>query len=123
MNNAIDSTAVHCIKISVRPELVDGLQLRSWWFDKFTTKVGEDAFVGTHTALVAPVSVGDRAFTAAGAVITKDVPDHALMIGVPARRSGWMCRCGVRLDGVGDVACSACGSRYRIADAACAPLA
>ncbi len=49
-------------------------------FEKFRTKVGEDVFIGTDTALVAPVSVGDRAFTAAGSVITKDVAAGALAV-------------------------------------------
>jgi bifunctional UDP-N-acetylglucosamine pyrophosphorylase/glucosamine-1-phosphate N-acetyltransferase len=63
-------------------------------FDKFTTKVGEDAFVGTHTALVAPVSVGDRAFTAAGSVITKDVSADALAVarGRQTEIAGWSAR-------------------------------
>jgi len=87
------------------------------------TLVRKGATIGANATIVCGVTIGRFAFIGAGAVITKDVPDHALMIGVSARRSGWMCRCGVRLDGVGDVACSACGSRYRIADAACAPLA
>ncbi|HWA20795.1 MAG TPA: DapH/DapD/GlmU-related protein, partial [Caulobacterales bacterium] len=60
-------------------------------FDKFTTKVGEDAFIGTNTSLVAPVSVGDRAFTAAGSVITKDVGADALAVarGRQTELPGW----------------------------------
>ena len=47
---------------------------------------------------------------AAGAVVTKDVPDHALMAGNPARRIGWMCECGLKLDG--ELKCS-CGKAYK----------
>jgi len=49
-------------------------------FDKYRTTIGEDAFIGSDTALVAPVKVGDRAYTATGSVITKDVPDGALAV-------------------------------------------
>jgi bifunctional UDP-N-acetylglucosamine pyrophosphorylase / glucosamine-1-phosphate N-acetyltransferase len=49
-------------------------------FDKFRTTIGEDAFIGSDTALVAPVKVGDRAYTGTGSVITKDVPDGALAV-------------------------------------------
>lgn len=49
-------------------------------FDKYRTTIGEDAFIGSDTALVAPVKVGDRAYTGSGSVITKDVPDDALAV-------------------------------------------
>jgi bifunctional UDP-N-acetylglucosamine pyrophosphorylase / glucosamine-1-phosphate N-acetyltransferase len=60
-------------------------------FDKYRTTIGEDAFIGSDTALVAPVRVGDRAYTGTGSVITKDVPDGALAV-ARARQSnidGW----------------------------------
>jgi len=49
-------------------------------FDKYRTTIGADAFIGSDTALVAPVKVGDRAYTGTGSVITKDVPDGALAV-------------------------------------------
>ncbi len=52
---------------------------------KFPTEIGEGAFIGSDTMLVAPVKVGDGAKTGAGAVVTKDVPPHTLAVGVPAR--------------------------------------
>jgi len=60
-------------------------------FDKYRTTIGEDAFIGTDTSLVAPVKVGARAFTAAGSVITTDVPDGALAVARTKQRSidGW----------------------------------
>jgi len=60
-------------------------------FDKYKTVIGEDAFIGSDTALVAPVKVGARAYTGSGSVITKDVPDGALAVGRARQRDieGW----------------------------------
>ena len=60
-------------------------------FDKYRTTIGAEAFIGSDTALVAPVKVGDRAYTGAGSVITKDVPDGALAVGRGKQRDveGW----------------------------------
>ncbi len=60
-------------------------------FDKYRTSIGEDAFIGSDTALVAPVKVGDRAYTGTGSVITKDVPDGALGVarGRQVNLEGW----------------------------------
>jgi bifunctional UDP-N-acetylglucosamine pyrophosphorylase/glucosamine-1-phosphate N-acetyltransferase len=60
-------------------------------FDKYRTTIGEDAFIGSDTALVAPVKVGDRAYTGTGSVITKDVPDGALGVARSrqANLEGW----------------------------------
>jgi UDP-2-acetamido-3-amino-2,3-dideoxy-glucuronate N-acetyltransferase len=77
------------------------------------TLVGRGASIGANATIVCGTTLGRYSFVGAGAVITSDVPDHALMVGVPARRISWVCQCGVRLtvrDGRG--ACSACGSRY-----------
>jgi bifunctional UDP-N-acetylglucosamine pyrophosphorylase/glucosamine-1-phosphate N-acetyltransferase len=52
---------------------------------KHPTVIGENAFIGSDSVLVAPVSVGDGAKTGAGSVVTRDVPDGALVMGVPAR--------------------------------------
>ena len=59
---------------------------------KHRTTIGRDAFIGSDTMLVAPVSVGEGAATGAGAVVTKDVPPHALVVGVPARARGTAAR-------------------------------
>ena len=60
-------------------------------FEKFRTVIGEDAFIGSDTALVAPVTVGARAFTGSGSVVTKDVPDGALAVARGKQRNieGW----------------------------------
>ena len=52
---------------------------------KHPTEIGEDAFIGSDTMLVAPLKIGKRARTGAGAVVTKDVPDDSLAVGMPAR--------------------------------------
>jgi UDP-2-acetamido-3-amino-2,3-dideoxy-glucuronate N-acetyltransferase len=67
-------------------------------------------------------SIGEYAFIAAGAVIACDVPAFALMMGVPARRKGWMCRCGVQLKGSGSVTCEQCESQYKITEETCTLL-
>jgi UDP-2-acetamido-3-amino-2,3-dideoxy-glucuronate N-acetyltransferase len=76
------------------------------------TLVRRGATIGANATVVCGVTLDVYAFIAAGAVITKDVPAFALMAGVPARRIGWMCQCGVRLPDSGDGTCAACGSRY-----------
>jgi bifunctional UDP-N-acetylglucosamine pyrophosphorylase/glucosamine-1-phosphate N-acetyltransferase len=55
---------------------------------KHRTEIGDDAFIGSDTMLVAPITIGSRARTGAGSVVTKDVPDDATVVGVPARRFG-----------------------------------
>src|SRR4051812_26937842 len=68
--------------------------------------------IGADATIVCGVTLGEYASIAAGAVVTADVPPFALMIGVPARRAGWMCQCGVRIaDGPGSVVCASCGTR------------
>ncbi|HYF39752.1 MAG TPA: N-acetyltransferase, partial [Gemmatimonadales bacterium] len=60
------------------------------------------------------ITLGEYSFIGAGAVVRSDVPDFALMVGVPARRVGWMCQCGVRLQlRDGRAVCGACGATYR----------
>jgi UDP-2-acetamido-3-amino-2,3-dideoxy-glucuronate N-acetyltransferase len=58
------------------------------------TRVGRGATIGAHATVVCGVTVGEYAFVAAGAVVTRDVAPFGLVVGVPARRTGWICRCG-----------------------------
>jgi UDP-2-acetamido-3-amino-2,3-dideoxy-glucuronate N-acetyltransferase len=76
--------------------------------------VGEGAAIGARAVCVAPVTVGRWAMVAAGAVVVADVPDFALVAGVPARRIGWVGRAGARLTDAGDgvFTCPRTGSRY-----------
>jgi len=74
------------------------------------------ASIGARAVCVAPVTVGEWATVAAGAVVTKDVPPHALVAGVPARRLGWVGRAGVPLVAEGDgFRCPQTGAFYETA--------
>ena len=75
------------------------------------TRIREGASVGANTTVVCGHTVGRWALIGAGAVVTSDVPDHALMLGVPARRAGWACECGAILPE--DLVCPVCGRKYR----------
>lgn len=75
------------------------------------TLVKEGASLGANSTIVCGNTVGKSAMIAAGAVVTKNVPDYALMAGVPARQIGWVCECGKRLDET--LECE-CGRRYQI---------
>lgn len=77
------------------------------------TLVRRGASIGANATILCGLAIGRYAFIGAGAVVTKDVPDFALMVGNPARRAGWMCRCGVRLALEDERArCAACGAGY-----------
>lgn len=79
------------------------------------TQVGAGATIGANATIVCGVALGRYAFVGAGAVVTHDVPAFALVVGVPARQIGWMCRCGVRLELAGTAArCEPCGRSYRL---------
>lgn len=75
------------------------------------TLVKRGATIGANATILCGRSIGRYAFIAAGAVVTGDVCDHALMAGVPARRIGWMSKSGERLGD--DLTCPRDGSRYR----------
>ena len=74
------------------------------------TRVGRGASIGANATIVCGHDIGEGAFVAAGAVVTRDVPPYALVAGVPARRIGWACRCGESLPAAR--ACASCGNRY-----------
>lgn len=78
------------------------------------TRVEHDATLGAGSTIICGVSVGPYAFVGAGAVVTKEVPAYALVLGVPGRVTGWMCECGDRLKFLrGKAVCSVCEKRYR----------
>ena len=76
------------------------------------TVVKRGASIGANATVVCGATLGEYAFIGAGAVVTSDVLPYALMVGVPARRVGWMCRCGERLHLAGGGSCARCGTAY-----------
>ena len=81
------------------------------------TWVKRGSTIGANATIVCGVTLGEYSFIGAGAVVTSDVPAFGLMLGVPARRVGWMCRCGERLPVVRkETACSVCRTGYQERD-------
>jgi UDP-2-acetamido-3-amino-2,3-dideoxy-glucuronate N-acetyltransferase len=84
------------------------------------TLVKRGATLGANCTIVCGRVIGEHAFVGAGAVVNRDVPDFALMVGVPARQVGWMSRFGERLDlpltGTGHAVCEHTGDRYELVD-------
>ncbi len=90
--------------------------------DEFrTTLVKRGATLGANSTILCGVTIGRYALIGAGSVVTKDVPDYALVTGVPARRTGWACHCGVSLP-KSTLVCPACTNEYRIESGAVAPV-
>ncbi len=87
------------------------------------TLVKRGASLGANSTIVCGNTIGQYAFVAAGAVVTRDVPDYALVMGVPARQVGWMCQCGMRLTARnGSMRCHACKAEYHLSDGRLSPL-
>lgn len=87
------------------------------------TLIKRGATLGANCTIVCGTTVGEYAFVGAGAVINKDVPDFALVVGVPARQIGWMSRFGERLDlplkGSAEVTCPHTQEKYLLNDGQC----
>ena len=96
---------------SVNP---DGSQKSGHDWEPVGVTIREGASIGARSVCVAPVTIGRWALVAAGSVVTKDVPDFALVAGVPAKRIRWVGRAGVPLDlaGDGQFVCPETGTRY-----------
>ena len=77
------------------------------------TLVKKGATIGANATIICGNIIGKYAFVGAGAVVTKDVPDYALVVGNPARITGWMCACGIKLKIYDDFAVCKCGKRYK----------
>jgi UDP-2-acetamido-3-amino-2,3-dideoxy-glucuronate N-acetyltransferase len=90
------------------------------------TLIRRGATLGANATVVCGVRVGEYAFVGAGTVVTADVPAYALVVGVPARQTGWMSRHGEKLDlplrGRAQAACPATGERYQLEDDVCTCL-
>lgn len=82
------------------------------------TRVKRGASLGANCTIVCGVTIGEYAFVGAGAVVNKDVPDYALVVGVPAKQIGWMNEFGEQLDlpvsGEKEVVCEHTGGRYTL---------
>ena len=79
------------------------------------TTVKKGASIGANATIVCGHDIGKYAFIGAGSVVTKDVPDYAMVYGNPARIHGYVCECGNKLDFSNNAAvCSACGKKYTI---------
>ncbi len=92
------------------------------------TLVKRGASIGANATIVCGTSIGRYSFVGAGAVVTRDVPDYALVHGNPARVRGWMCQCGVKLAFVAagseeTATCESCGNRYEKAGEKVTPAA
>lgn len=101
-----------------RAVAADGTVKRASDWKPVGVDVAEGASVGARAVCVAPVRIGRWAMVAAGAVVTRDVADFALVMGVPAKRAGWVGRTGARLepDGEGRWRCPETGAIYLEAD-------
>jgi UDP-2-acetamido-3-amino-2,3-dideoxy-glucuronate N-acetyltransferase len=76
------------------------------------TLVKRGATIGANATIVCGITLGEYSFVGAGTVVTSDVDAYALVVGVPAKRVGWMCQCGERLPDSGTGKCGRCGSTY-----------
>lgn len=88
------------------------------------TLVKRGATLGANSTIVCGHTVGEYAFVGAGAVVARDVPAYALVVGVPAAQIGWVCRCAagrLEFDAAGRACCPACAQTYRLRDEAVAP--
>lgn len=101
------------------PQVSDRYQSSEWLVP---TQVGEGASIGGGAVILAGVSLGRFCMIGAGSVVTKAVPAHALVMGVPARHSGWVCCCGTKLNferAAGAVtSCSVCSRQFEWVDGA-----
>jgi UDP-2-acetamido-3-amino-2,3-dideoxy-glucuronate N-acetyltransferase len=83
------------------------------------TVVKRGATIGANATVVCGHTIGRFAFVGAGTVVTKNVPDYALVVGNPGHITGWMCECGVKLANgrtpPPEMRCQACGTKYRAA--------
>lgn len=87
------------------------------------TLVRHGASIGAGAIVICGVVIGEYALVGAGALVTEDVPPHALVVGSRARQIGWVCTCGERLEvGDGDAICAACAANYRLAAGALSPV-
>lgn len=85
--------------------------------DYLETRVKQGASIGANATIVCGTTIGSHALIGAGAVVTRDVPDYAIMVGNPARRRGWACQCGIPLKlESAQAKCTDCSRCYLLQD-------
>ena len=78
-----------------------------------TTTIAQNASIGANATIICGIKIGLYAMIGAGAVVTKDVPNYALVYGNPAKQQGWICECGVKLQ---KFICPSCETNYQMVD-------
>lgn len=103
---------------------VDGSRKNADDWDAVGVHVGTGASIGARAVCIAPVRIGRWALVAAGAVVTRDVPEFAIVVGVPARQVGWVGAAGIPLVRIGDelFACPSTGDTYRETEGTLIPV-
>ncbi len=87
--------------------------------DYLITTIKQGATIGANATIVCGHTIGRYAFIGAGATVTKDIPDYALVYGNPAQQHGWMCECGLKLPAAmlhGRIACVECDRQYQLTE-------
>lgn len=83
--------------------------------DYLKTLVKKGASIGANATVVCGTTIGQYAFIGAGSVVTKDIPDYALVYGNPAKQQGWICFCGIKLPAAGETkTCADCQRTYKL---------
>ena len=94
------------------PEVDDKYKNESWLAK---THLGYGCSIGAGAVIIAGNNIGKFSSVGAGSIVTKNVPDYALVIGNPARQVGWVCQCGFRLKLIElTTSCEACGKKYQL---------
>ena len=91
------------------------------------TLVRRGSSIGANATIICGVTLGEYCFVGAGAVVSRDVPAYALVVGVPARQAGWVCQCGeplpkAQVTSGGRIVCAACGAAYELSDGVLRPV-